>query len=44
MSEQKILDLLKSNQLTKAKLLIESLLKSEKKKCYICILLWSHFS
>ena len=31
MSEQKILDLLKSNQLTKAKLLIESLLKSEKK-------------
>ena len=31
MSEQKILDLLKSNQLTKAKQLIESLLKSEKK-------------
>ena len=31
MSEQKILDLLKSHQLTKAKQLIESLLKSEKK-------------
>ena len=32
MSEQKILDLLKSNQFNKAKQFIENLLKLEKKK------------
>ena len=31
MSEQKIIDLLKNNQLTKAKQLVETLLKSENK-------------